>query len=68
VARPAEAVALLRPRVAIPIHWGTLFPRLTQLGEWFSGPGDEFAAQVAAVAPESEVRVLKPGESTSVSA
>jgi L-ascorbate metabolism protein UlaG (beta-lactamase superfamily) len=67
-ARAAEAVALLRARVAIPIHWGTLFPRLTQLGEWFSGPGDEFAAQVAAVAPESEVRVLRPGESTSVSA
>jgi L-ascorbate metabolism protein UlaG (beta-lactamase superfamily) len=67
-ARAAEAVALLRARVAIPIHWGTLFPRLTRLGDWFSGPGDEFAAQVTAVAPESEVRVLRPGESTSVSA
>jgi L-ascorbate metabolism protein UlaG (beta-lactamase superfamily) len=66
-ARAAEAVALLRARVAIPIHWGTLFPRLTRLGDWFSGPGDKFAAQVAAVAPESEVRVLRPGESTSVS-
>jgi L-ascorbate metabolism protein UlaG (beta-lactamase superfamily) len=67
-ARAAEAVALLRARVAIPIHWGTLFPRLTRLGDWFSGPGDEFAAQVTAVAPESEVRVLRPGESTCVSA
>ena len=26
--RAAEAIALLRPRVAIPIHWGTLHPRL----------------------------------------
>jgi len=67
-ARAAEAVALLRARVAIPIHWGTLRPRLTRVGEWFSGPGEEFAAQVAAVAPESEVRVLRPGESTSVGA
>ena len=67
-ARAAQAVALLRPRVAIPIHWGTLHPRLGRRGRWFSGPGDEFAAQVAAVAPESEVRVLRPGESTSVGA
>jgi L-ascorbate metabolism protein UlaG (beta-lactamase superfamily) len=67
-ARAAEAVAVLRARVAIPIHWGTLRPRLTRLGDWFSAPPGEFAAQVAAVAPESEVRVLRPGESTSVGA
>ena len=66
--RAAEAVALLRARVAIPIHWGTLRPRYTRLGDWFSSPPGEFAAQVAAVAPESEVRVLRPGESTSVGA
>ena len=68
VSRAARAVALLRPRVAIPIHWGTLHRRGMRLGDWFSGPGDEFAAQVAAVAPGSEVRVLRPGESTSVEA
>ena len=66
--RAAQAVALLRARVAVPIHWGTLHPRLTRRGEWFSSPGEEFAAQVAAVAPGAEVRVLRPGESTSVSA
>jgi L-ascorbate metabolism protein UlaG (beta-lactamase superfamily) len=68
VSRAAQAVALLRPRVAIPIHWGTLHRRGMHLGDWFTGPGDEFAAQVAAVAPGSEVRVLRPGESTSVEA
>jgi hypothetical protein len=52
----------------VPIHWGTLHPRLTRRGEWFSTPGEEFARQVAAVAPEAEVRVLRPGESTSVAA
>ena len=73
-ARAAEAVALLRARVAIPIpvrpaiHWGTLRPRHIRLGDWFRAPPGEFAAQVAAVAPESEVRVLRPGESTSVGA
>ena len=66
--RAAQAVALLRARMAIPIHWGTLHPRMTQLGEWFTSPGEEFEAQVAAVAPESEVRVLRPGESTEVGA
>lgn len=66
--RAARAVALLRPRVAVPIHWGTLHPRLTRRGEWFTSPGEEFAAQVAAVAPDAEVRVLRPGESTSVAA
>jgi len=66
--RAARAVALLQARVAVPIHWGTLHPRLTRRGEWFSTPGEEFARQVAAVAPEAEVRVLRPGESTSVAA
>jgi len=67
-ARAARAVALLRPHVAIPIHWGTFHPVYTRRGPWFSDPPFEFAAQVAAVAPSVDVRVLMPGESTSVSA
>jgi L-ascorbate metabolism protein UlaG (beta-lactamase superfamily) len=63
----ARAAALLGARVAIPIHWGTLHPRLSRRGSWFSDPADEFAAQVAGVAPDCEVRVLRPGESTSLS-
>jgi L-ascorbate metabolism protein UlaG (beta-lactamase superfamily) len=66
--RAAEAAALLQARVAIPIHWGTLHPRFTRRGAWFSGPGDKFAAHVGQVAPDCEVRVLRPGESTSVAA
>jgi L-ascorbate metabolism protein UlaG (beta-lactamase superfamily) len=65
-ARAARAAALIQPRVAIPIHWGTLHPRFARRGAWFSAPGEEFAAQVAAVAPDVEVRVLSPGESTSL--
>jgi L-ascorbate metabolism protein UlaG (beta-lactamase superfamily) len=67
-ARAAQAAALLQARIAIPIHWGTLHRLLARRGDWFSRPGAEFAAQVAAVAPEVEVRVLRPAESTSVSA
>jgi L-ascorbate metabolism protein UlaG (beta-lactamase superfamily) len=66
--RAARAAALLRPRVAIPIHWGTLLPTYARRGRWFSDPPHEFAAHVAAVAPSVEVRVLRPGESTYVSA
>lgn len=66
--RAASAVALLRPYVAIPIHWGTFHPAYARRGAWFSDPPFEFAAQVAAVAPSVDVRVLMPGESTSVSA
>jgi L-ascorbate metabolism protein UlaG (beta-lactamase superfamily) len=66
--RAAQAAALLRPRIAIPIHWGTFHPTYARRGAWFSDPPHEFAAQVEAVAPSVEVRVLMPGESTSVSA
>jgi L-ascorbate metabolism protein UlaG (beta-lactamase superfamily) len=61
--RAARAAALLRARVAVPIHWGTLLPLTRARGPWFTDPPGEFAAQVAELAPEVEVRVLAPGES-----
>jgi L-ascorbate metabolism protein UlaG (beta-lactamase superfamily) len=61
--RAARAVELLRPRIAVPIHWGTLHPRWVQRGDWFREPPRRFAAQVAERAPEVEVRVLAVGES-----
>lgn len=57
----ARAAALIRPRVAIPIHWGTLHS--ARMGAWFRDPPHAFAAQVREVAPEVDVRVLAPGES-----
>ena len=56
----AEAAAILRPAVAVPIHWGTLHPRGRQRGAWFHGPPHEFAARVAELAPDVEVRILEP--------
>ena len=60
----AEAVALLKPRLAIPIHWGTFFPfGLRQLGRAAGDdPAHLFSQLVAEVAPEVEVRMLNPGE------
>ena len=59
----ARAAALIRPRVAVPIHWGTLYPRGRRLGDWFTEPARRFAAHAAELAPDVEVRVLAPGES-----
>jgi L-ascorbate metabolism protein UlaG (beta-lactamase superfamily) len=62
--RAARALALLRPRIAVPIHWGTYTPLLApRLWPWLQGdPGRRFAAHAAAAAPAVEVRVLQPGE------
>ena len=61
--RAAEAAALLRPAVAVPIHWGTLHPRGRRRGAWFDTPPHRFATRVAELAPEVDVRVLEPGAS-----
>ena len=65
--RAAEALRLLRPRYAMPIHWGTLWPfglgrvrpgRLTE-------PPIEFAARVARTHPSTTVLVTPPGGTAS---
>jgi L-ascorbate metabolism protein UlaG (beta-lactamase superfamily) len=62
--RAAEAAALLGPRLAVPIHWGTLFPRwLRDRKRRLMDPPHEFAAEVARVAPAVDVRILAPGDS-----
>jgi L-ascorbate metabolism protein UlaG (beta-lactamase superfamily) len=57
----AQAAALLRPAVAVPIHWGTLHPRGRRRGAWFERPPHDFAAHVAELAPDVDVRILQPG-------
>ncbi|GAA0726352.1 MBL fold metallo-hydrolase [Dactylosporangium roseum] len=64
----AEAMRLIGPGRAVPIHWGTLWPvgcaRVRP--DRFARPGDEFAAHTAHLAPETAVDVLAPGESLSL--
>jgi len=62
----ARAAALLSPRLAVPIHWGTLYPLgLRRLrSRPLLAPGAKFAAQVRELAPHVETRVLSPGDST----
>lgn len=60
-ARAVEALELIEPRLAIPIHWGTYAP-------WRPPKGDDtsakaFAELAATVVPTVDVRVLRPGQS-----
>jgi L-ascorbate metabolism protein UlaG (beta-lactamase superfamily) len=60
----ARAASLIEPRLAIPMHWGTLLPigasrtRRARL----RSPAELFARHVAELAPTVEVRILTPGE------
>jgi L-ascorbate metabolism protein UlaG (beta-lactamase superfamily) len=68
-ARAAESLGLLRPRIAIPIHWGTYYPwhlGLRGPPSWLDTPPLTFKDAAAAVAPDVDVRILRPGERTSI--
>ena len=63
-ARAAEAVGLLRPRIVIPIHWGTYFPAgLPWRRAVLRSPPRVFSQRVREIAPDVEVRTLMPGQS-----
>jgi L-ascorbate metabolism protein UlaG (beta-lactamase superfamily) len=64
----ARAAALLSPRLAVPIHWGTLYPfGLARLRPGrLMLPAEEFVACAREIAPQVETRVLSPGESASL--
>jgi L-ascorbate metabolism protein UlaG (beta-lactamase superfamily) len=65
--RATEAAAMIEPRVAVPIHWGTLSPRRPMRRHPDpAGPPQDFARLVARRTPEVEVRVLAVGERTVV--
>jgi L-ascorbate metabolism protein UlaG (beta-lactamase superfamily) len=66
--RAARALKLLRPRLAVPIHWGTFYPiGLRRLRpEPLTEPPLEFARLAGRLTPEVEVRVLNPGSETSL--
>jgi L-ascorbate metabolism protein UlaG (beta-lactamase superfamily) len=62
----AQIASEIRAAAVVPIHWGTLYPRhLHRI--WrrpLREPGDRFAAEAKRIAPEIDVRVLRPGEAT----
>ncbi|MFJ8494947.1 MBL fold metallo-hydrolase [Streptomyces sp. NPDC094038] len=63
--RAARALALLRPRSAVPVHYGTYWP-IGMDGvrpHEFHAPGDEFVRLAAQYAPQVAVHRLGHGES-----
>jgi len=67
----ADAVALIRPRIAVPVHWGTLaLAGLTSVPSPLRGrmrrllldPPHSFAAEVAARRLDARVVVTAPGQ------
>ena len=67
--RSAARVAhALEARIAVPIHWGTLYPPTLDrvLRSRLLEPADRFADWAARTAPGLDVRVLRPGEATTI--
>jgi L-ascorbate metabolism protein UlaG (beta-lactamase superfamily) len=66
--RAARAAALIEPKIVVPIHWGTLYPRFLHRlrPRPLSDPPLELARWMAELAPQTELRVLAAGESTAV--
>ncbi|HKH14059.1 MAG TPA: MBL fold metallo-hydrolase [Solirubrobacterales bacterium] len=61
-ARAARATALIRPRIAIPIHWGTMAVVWAGHAADPTAPARAFSSAVARLAPDVDVRVLAPGD------
>jgi L-ascorbate metabolism protein UlaG (beta-lactamase superfamily) len=66
--RAAEALRVLRPHAAVPIHWGTLWP----LGmgrvaaHRLQRPPLEFARRAESTAPAVTILLTPPGETVAI--
>jgi L-ascorbate metabolism protein UlaG (beta-lactamase superfamily) len=63
--RAAEALALLEPRIGVPIHFGTYYPLGLRRSPppFLSEPAEAFRRHAAELAPAVDVRVLPLGGS-----
>jgi L-ascorbate metabolism protein UlaG (beta-lactamase superfamily) len=66
--RAAQALALIRPKIAIPIHWGTYYA--FRLGRsrpaYLTAPAQAFVHAAAASAPGVKVHILPVGGALSL--
>jgi L-ascorbate metabolism protein UlaG (beta-lactamase superfamily) len=66
----AEALLRLKPRVAVPIHWGAMrLPGPHALWNsvgYLKRPPQSFAEHASVLSPDTDVRILQPGESTTL--
>jgi L-ascorbate metabolism protein UlaG (beta-lactamase superfamily) len=64
--RAADALALLDASVAIPIHWGTLWPYHVRRNDRLTRPPEEFREAARRLGLEARVIVVQPGGSITV--
>jgi L-ascorbate metabolism protein UlaG (beta-lactamase superfamily) len=66
--RAAEALTVIRPRAAVPIHWGTLWPlgMGRVMPHRLEKPPQEFAEAAARKAPDVKLLVTPPGETVPI--
>jgi L-ascorbate metabolism protein UlaG (beta-lactamase superfamily) len=67
-AAAAETLRRVKAGWAVPVHYGTFWPAgLSSLRpQMFAGPGTEFARLATRAAPDTQVRVLRHGESLTI--
>jgi L-ascorbate metabolism protein UlaG (beta-lactamase superfamily) len=60
----AQSLQLIRPKIAIPIHWGTFAPIGMHFRPWqyLVRPPLDFFEHARVLAPDVDVRILEPGE------
>ncbi|MFD9888526.1 MBL fold metallo-hydrolase [Amycolatopsis sp. NPDC059027] len=70
--RAAVAAGLLRARIAVPVHWGTLavrgLSRTARMRRLLTDPPRRFAEAVAAAGHPCEVLLTEPGENVALPA
>jgi L-ascorbate metabolism protein UlaG (beta-lactamase superfamily) len=65
--RAAQATALIRPGVLLPIHWGTYAPEDgRRLPRWFDAPPEELRTELDAIDELHRLGLVEPGGSITV--
>lgn len=62
--RAAQATKIIRPKMVVPIHWGTYAPEdgRRRTPSWFEKPPTEFAAATVDHGVDDLVRTIEPGD------
>jgi L-ascorbate metabolism protein UlaG (beta-lactamase superfamily) len=62
----AQALPLLTPEIAVPIHWGTLSRIWGGAPMGSSSPAEEFARNAGQLAPDVRVVIVQPGDTATL--
>ena len=62
--RAATATSLIRPRLVVPMHWGTYAPEdgRRRVPRWFHDPIERFDQELTEVGERDRLQVVEPGD------